>query len=497
MEIDSYANPDAEALLRLGQERQAERRRARRVLVTEAVGAGAFLAGAGCLAVLAPWDRALSVPALVVSVLTYVIAGRVRFPVGSAWTAPTQLVFVPMLFVLPTPLVPLIIAACSLVDLWPMFLARRFALDAVFGRIGDSFYSLGPALVLVLAGAQVFHWTDWHVWVIAFVAQMLFDAGAGLGRTWCAERVLPSVQLPMLWLYVTDACLSCAGLLVAASAVDKPGLILLVMPLLALLAMFARERQQRLDHTLELSSAYRGTALLLGDVVESDDAYTGIHSRQVVDLATAVAEALGLDGTRRRNVEFTALLHDVGKIRVPKEIINKPGKLDEREWEIMRRHTIEGEAMLKRVGGTLSSVGRLVRSCHERYDGGGYPDGIEGTRIPIESRIVCACDAYNAMTTDRPYRGAMEIVEAIAELRRCAGTQFDPAIVEAMVEVLLRPGGRESIHEQRAEWNAHVGMRLAVPGGDSLLRTMPSAEPQGVDPIAVTASQVETLRLPG
>jgi HD-GYP domain-containing protein (c-di-GMP phosphodiesterase class II) len=207
---------------------------------------------------------------------------------------------------------------------------------------------------------------------------------------------------------------------------------------MAMLYLFARERQQRLDQTLELSSAYRGTALLLGDVVEADDHYTGIHSREVVDLSLGVADALRLDATRRRNVEFAALLHDVGKIRIPKEIINKHGKLDDAEWAIMRRHTIEGEKMLKKVGGTLSSVGKFVRSTHERFDGLGYPDGIAAEEIPIESRIVAVCDAYNAMTTDRPYRDAMAPEDAIDELRRCAGSQFDPRVVGAL-DGVMRP----------------------------------------------------------
>ncbi len=149
-----------------------------------------------------------------------------------------------------------------------------------------------------------------------------------------------------------------------------------------------------------------------------------------------MAEALGLDGMQRRNVEFAALLHDVGKIRVPKEIINKPGALSDEEWQILRQHTIDGEKMLRQVGGILSGIGRLVRSSHERYDGLGYPDGLVGEEIPIESRIVSACDAFSAMTTDRAYRPALTIEAAVEELRRCSGTQFDPNVVVALVELV-------------------------------------------------------------
>jgi HD-GYP domain-containing protein (c-di-GMP phosphodiesterase class II) len=240
----------------------------------------------------------------------------------------------------------------------------------------------------------------------------------------------------MLWLYAADACLSCIGLLVAASAVEHPGLVELTLPLIALLWLLARERRQRLDFGMALSTAYRGTATLLGYVVEADDQYTGAHSRDVVDLSRSAAAALGLGAPQRRAVEFVAMLHDVGKIFVPKEILHKPGELDAYEWEVMRQHTIQGERILKQVGGALARVARFVRSSHEHYDGHGYPDGLAGESIPIESRIVTACDAYSAMTTDRPYRAAMGTDEALHELHDRAGTQFDPQVVSALERIL-------------------------------------------------------------
>jgi HD-GYP domain-containing protein (c-di-GMP phosphodiesterase class II) len=213
-----------------------------------------------------------------------------------------------------------------------------------------------------------------------------------------------------------------------------------VTPLAAVLAVLSRERQARIDQALELSEAYQGTALLLGDVVEADDAYTGSHSRGAVELSLAVADRLGLDSRQRRNTEFAALLHDVGKIAVPKEIINKPGPLDDGEWEIMHGHTIEGESMLNRVGGVLAEAGRIVRSSHEHYDGSGYPDRLSGDEIPIEARIVTCCDAFSAMTTTRSYRKAMPLEAALEELRSCAGTQFDPEVALALKEIVLSEG---------------------------------------------------------
>jgi HD-GYP domain-containing protein (c-di-GMP phosphodiesterase class II) len=149
-----------------------------------------------------------------------------------------------------------------------------------------------------------------------------------------------------------------------------------------------------------------------------------------------VADRLGLDSRARLRVEFGALLHDVGKIAVPKEIINKPGPLNEEEWAVMRQHTIEGERMLGPIGGLLADAGSIVRSSHEHWDGGGYPDALAGTEIPIEARIVCCCDAFSAMTTDRSYRKAMPLDEALLELNACSGTQFDPKVASALAAVV-------------------------------------------------------------
>jgi HD-GYP domain-containing protein (c-di-GMP phosphodiesterase class II) len=210
----------------------------------------------------------------------------------------------------------------------------------------------------------------------------------------------------------------------------------LALPLVGLLSVFARERRVRIDHELELRDAYRGTAFLLGDVVEADDTYTGAHSRAVVELTLRVADHLGLSARERRDAEFAALLHDVGKVRIPNSIITKPGPLTNEERAIIEQHTIEGERLLHRVGGLLGEIGRVVRSCHEHWDGNGYPDGLAGEQIPLLARIVACCDAFNAMTSDRSYRKALPEHEAVAELRGGRGTQFDPQVVDALIESL-------------------------------------------------------------
>ena len=305
----------------------------------------------------------------------------------------------------------------------------------VLQSLGDSWYAIGPALVLSLAAPGGVDWTSWPIYVAALGAQFAVDFVWSTVRGCLASRVPMRTMVRVLgWVYAVDATLSPMGLLLGFAAADRPYLTLLGLPIVGLLAYFAKERRARLDQAFELSGAYRGTAMLLGQVVESDDAYTGEHSRGVVELAMAVADTLGLDSRARLRVEFGALLHDIGKISVPKEILNKPGPLDPGEWKVMHRHTIEGERMLQPIGGLLAEVGRVVRSSHEHFDGTGYPDGLAGAEIPIEARIVSCCDAFSAMTTDRPYRAAMPFEEALLELQACAGTQFDPAVAKALAD---------------------------------------------------------------
>jgi HD-GYP domain-containing protein (c-di-GMP phosphodiesterase class II) len=149
---------------------------------------------------------------------------------------------------------------------------------------------------------------------------------------------------------------------------------------------------------------------------------------------------MGLSEDDRRLVEFGALLHDVGKIAVPKSIVNKPGPLDDDEWQVMRQHTIAGQRMLDKVGGSMTEVGAIVRASHERWDGKGYPDGVGGEEVPLPARIVSVADTFHAITTTRPYRRAQSSEAAVKELESCAGTQFDPDVVDALIRVLERPG---------------------------------------------------------
>ena len=233
-----------------------------------------------------------------------------------------------------------------------------------------------------------------------------------------------------------EAILTPTAFVITYVAAEYPIALLASLPLAWLMQLFSRDRQERYSKSLELHRAYRGTVMLLSEVVEYDDPYTAHHSRSIVELVEAVADELGLPDTDRQGLEFAALLHDVGKIAIPKEILNKPGPLDTEEFELMKTHTIEGQFMLDRVGGRLAEVGEIVRSCHERYDGDGYPDGLAGEEIPLAARIIFVCDAFSAMTQDRVYRPRMSDRAALDELAAHAGTQFDPTCAAALIKVV-------------------------------------------------------------
>jgi HD-GYP domain-containing protein (c-di-GMP phosphodiesterase class II) len=384
--------------------------------------------------------RPLPIGPAIAFTVAYAVTCRVRFHVGAGYMIPTQLVLVPMLFVLPQAVVPPLVAIGFVLARLPDWLAIRAHGDRALSAVADAWHSVGPALVFAAAGIHHPAWDDAGLYVGAFAAQVGTDIVVSTVREWAALGVSPRLQIAVLArVYMVDALLTPIGLLAAFAADGEPYRGLLVLPLVALLAVFAQEREANVENALQLSTAYRGTALLLGDVLEDKDAYTASHSHGVVSLSLMVADRLRLDPAARRRVEFSALLHDIGKIAVPAEIINKPGPLDDDEWAVMKLHTVEGQQMLDRVGGVLGEVGRVVRSSHEHFDGSGYPDGLRGESIPIEARIVACCDAFSAMTTTRSYRRAMSAEAAREELIRNSGTQFDPRVAEALLEFIARP----------------------------------------------------------
>ena len=193
------------------------------------------------------------------------------------------------------------------------------------------------------------------------------------------------------------------------------------------------EKNQRPD------SARRQSRDVLLKALHERQPTLGAHGQGVTDLAVAVALRAGIKGEQLDELARAAELHDIGKIAIPEAILNKPGPLSQEEWEFMHRHPMLGERILN-VAPALKPVAKLVRSSHERWDGNGYPDRLKGPQIPNGSRIIFACDAFNAMTEERPYHASQTPQEAITELRRCAGTQFDPRAVTLLCQVLEHQG---------------------------------------------------------
>ena len=182
------------------------------------------------------------------------------------------------------------------------------------------------------------------------------------------------------------------------------------------------------------TAGHQATAALVQVLIERDTDLS-VHIDHVAELAAATAQHLGLIEPEITRIRLGAQLHDIGKTAIPESILSKPGPLDESEWEFMRRHTLIGERIFT-AAPSLAHTASLVRSSHERIDGAGYPDGLAGTGIPLGSRIIAVCDAYDAMIVPRPYRDTISAADAIAELWRCAGTQFDPDVVSAFCSIL-------------------------------------------------------------
>jgi hypothetical protein len=252
------------------------------------------------------------------------------------------------------------------------------------------------------------------VFAAALAAQFGVDFAARSLRAWIGFGISPFRQLWWLpALYGLDAALAPLGLVVAWWTENDAWAVLALAPLLAAAAGVARLRPA-------------APASLVRDT----------QPGEAVRLGLAVANDLGLHGRDRRDIELTALLHGIGRTRLPRAILDKPGPLTTEEWAVVRTHTVEAEKLLASHGGRLGEVGTYVRACSERWDGDGYPDGLRGRDIPLIARVVAVCAAYVAMTSERSYRSALTPGEACEELRVNAGSQFDPRVVEALLRAV-------------------------------------------------------------
>jgi HD-GYP domain-containing protein (c-di-GMP phosphodiesterase class II) len=425
------ASLEQQLLVEAAQARRFTSLRSRERRAETLLGAG-FAVACSVLALAArPSDASIDLTAVFACALALAVSARVHFVVGPGYTVPTQLAFIPLAFAIPpallAPATASVLAAVQLVDV----LRGRLPLSRVALVPGNTWFAVGPAAVLAAAGGP----DATEATIALLVAIVAAQLGTDAVMSGIRDALHGGFNLRALigdsWLYAVDVALTPVAFLVAAALPKSPWVVLAIVPLVGIFAVFAREREARMRSLAELNAAYRGTALVLGDVVDADDGYTGEHCRDVVDLALEVGRQVRLPADRMRNLEF------VGKIAIPKSIINKPGALDEDEWAVIRQHTIEGQRMLDRVGGFMREVGIIVRAHHERWDGSGYPDGLVGEAIPLEARIIACCDAWNAMTTTRSYRPALSDEVAEHELCANAGSQFDPDLVVATLAVAL------------------------------------------------------------
>jgi diguanylate cyclase (GGDEF)-like protein len=570
----------------------------RRELVVESTTAGLFLAVAIPLAVPAFLAGHVDVPLAGLLVTLYALAaGTVRFPIGAGYLVPTWVVLVPMLLLLPPATVPLLAALAWLAASLGRLAARRGRPEHVLMAVPNAWHSVGPALVLLVAGTHNSTGLTAAIYVVAFLAGCVTDLVVSAIREAAANGVAPQVQLSVaaqVWLI--DGCIAPLGLLLALAARHDHRALIMVLPLGALLLVLQRDRTHRIlqaQERLELAitdpltrlgnrrklavdlperlktvsiadpmvlmvfdlngfktyndtfghlagdallsrmgsrladvvspegTAYRlggdefcvlqpaqphevpavvnraaaalredgerfsvaasGGAVLMPHEASSPDYALQLadermylhkherhpsvareqtrdvlvrimqakqpglndHSSEVSRLAVAVGRRLGMDNEQIDELARAADLHDIGKVGIPDAILDKPGKLNPQEWELIRQHTVLGERILS-AAPALRPVARIVRASHEHWNGAGYPDGLAGESIPLAARIVAACDAYDAITSDRCYRPARPDAAARAELIREAGRQFDPVVVAAVLHELdmgIRPAG--------------------------------------------------------
>jgi HD-GYP domain-containing protein (c-di-GMP phosphodiesterase class II)/sensor domain CHASE-containing protein/HAMP domain-containing protein len=204
------------------------------------------------------------------------------------------------------------------------------------------------------------------------------------------------------------------------------------MPLLSTIGGQIAIALQNAEAYEKLDRMYLETVTALAAAMEAKDQYTASHADSLAAMAVAVGSRMGMSDGELRMLQYAAVLHDIGKIGIPGSILNKPERLTRNEFDTMAQHTVIGERIISRID-YLVPIARIIRSAHERWDGSGYPDGLSGERIPLAARILLVCDAFDAMTTDRPYRRALPIDAALLELSANAGAQFDPRVVDVFL----------------------------------------------------------------
>jgi hypothetical protein len=346
------------------------------------------------------------------------------------------------------------------------------AVSAAIYATVDAHWDAGVILLIVgTAASAAFAWLmpwrslarEWQLsmfWlsVIAITAGVyVFDVPA-----LSIVLLLPMMALTYFfgrdrWIVVSHmlvACFAFALPVITGESSDAASALIVTLPALVAVAALAGVLADRFESMRAAErSRYKSTIEALSTALTARDGYTGSHSQETLWFVRAICDELQLSLNESEYVADVALLHDIGKIGIPNEVLHEPGKLNDEQWEIMKQHPEIGERIVATVPG-LEEVARAIRHEHEHWNGAGYPDGLKAGDIPLASRIVLVCDAFHAMTSDRPYREAMSVSEARLELSRHAGTQFDPTVVGALLHVLDR---REPLDNQ------HVAARAKAP----------------------------------
>lgn len=308
-------------------------------------------------------------------------------------------------------------------------------------RFIDTAFNTSQWMLSVVAAAVAFRLVaggDRSEQSYAWFAGLIAAAGAmyliNTALVAAAAALQTRLSIVRIWLagrrvdLVTEAGLYVLGAVTSVAAPSHPWVLLgLVIPTVLL--------HNSLHRTLQLQRQTVSAVEQMADLVDLRDGYTGLHSERVADFAERIARRLKLSPDHMATIRLAARVHDIGKIAIPDEILHKPRRLDQAEWEVMRSHVETGCRVLERFADYRSGL-ELVRCHHERIDGSGYPRGLKGEHIPLGAQLIGIADAIDAMTSDRPYRAAMPLARTCDEIRREAGSHFSQEVVEAALDVL-------------------------------------------------------------